>query len=86
MRDSKNVTAVCDLPDTQQQRDELLAQWEEAKPKVQRVAAEMVARAGGDAELLTETLKMLGIHPKQKDVLLLNTELGPGAALRDFNP
>jgi hypothetical protein len=85
MRDSKNVTAVCDLPDTQRQREELRAQWDAAIPQARKVAAEMVARAGGDAEMLTETLKMLGVHPDDKDVMLIGTDLGAGAALKDFN-
>lgn len=83
MRDSKNVTAVCDLPDTQEQRDALVAQWDANIPRARKVAAEMVARAGGDTELLTETLRMLGIHPEQKDAMMINTDLGPGAALKD---
>ena len=85
MRDSKNVTAVCDLPDTQEQRDELLAQWNANVPKAQRTVAEVVVRNGGDRQAVEEMMMALGIHPDQKDVMLVNTDLGSGAALQDFN-
>jgi len=86
MRDSKNVTAVCDLPDTQEQRDALLAQWREDLPKVRKVIAQTVVRNGEDKEVMEEMLKMLGIHPEDgDDPLLINTGLGAGAALKDFN-
>lgn len=86
MRDSKNVTAVCDLPDTQEQRDALLAQWQQNLPKAQRIIAQTVIRNGGGRDEVEEMLMMLGVHPGQgEDPLLINTDLGPGAALRDFN-
>ena len=85
MRDSKNVTAVCDLPDTQEQRDAMLAEWLDRLPKARRVIAETVVRNGGGKTEVEEMLKMLGIHPTDKDPLLINTDLGPGAALKDFN-
>ena len=86
MRDSKNVTAVCDLPDTQEQRDALLVQWKGNLPQARRVIAETVVRNGEGRETMEEMLMMLGIHPGQgEDPLLINTDLGPGAALKDFN-
>lgn len=86
VRDSKNVTAVCDLPDTQEQRDALLQQWHDNLPRARKVAVEMALRGGGDRETIEDTLRMLGIHPDQgDDPLLISTDLGPGAALKDFN-
>ena len=60
MRDSKNVTAVCDEPSfiTQDQCD-----------KAQATVANYVVKDGGGREEVEAMMMMLGIHPTQKELV-----------------